>query len=307
MNEARRKDFIVLIRDASSPLFASSPPELGAGLEALAYPGVKPPLRGIRAVIFDIYGTLFTSAAGDIGSDGGHGRGALDALARECLPGCGGGELAAYFRGEVRRTHARLYPRTPYPEVRVEEIWASLFTGPLARYGAAGLDPEEFALRYELAVNPVFPKPGIPGLFEKLKNFGMILGIISNAQFFTPLLFEVFFDKPPEALGFDPRLLIYSFEMGEAKPSPALFKKAADHLGSRGISPDTVLFVGNDMLKDIYGAASAGFKTALFAGDGRSLRLREGDPLTEKLLPDGIIRCLSDIPAMTGGSIPQFG
>jgi putative hydrolase of the HAD superfamily len=162
------------------------------------------------------------------------------------------------------------------------------------------MDPQEFALRYELAINPVFPKPGVPELFEKLKNLGIILGIISNAQFFTPLLFEVFFDKSPEALGFDPRLLIYSFELGEAKPSPVLFKKAADELRSRGISPDTVLYVGNDMLKDIYGAAATGFKTALFAGDGRSLRLREGNPLTEKLLPEGIIRCLSDIPAMIG-------
>ncbi|MDR2363306.1 MAG: HAD family hydrolase [Spirochaetaceae bacterium] len=300
MNEARRKDFIDLIRNASPPLFSSGAPELKADLAALVYPGVKSPLRGIRAVLFDIYGTLFTSAAGDIGVDGGYRREALDALAREYVPGCGGEALTAYFREEVLQTHARLYPRTPYPEVRVEAIWASLFKGPLSRYAAAGMDTEEFALRYELAVNPVFPKPGIRALFEKLKELRMILGIISNAQFFTPLLFEVFFEKSPEALGLDPRLLIYSFEAGEAKPSPVLFKTAADRLRSRGISPDTVLFVGNDMLKDIYGAASGGFKTALFAGDGRSLRLREGDPLTEKLLPDGIIRCLSDIPAMIG-------
>jgi putative hydrolase of the HAD superfamily len=300
MNDARRKDFIVLIRDASLPLFSSKPPELSPDLEALVYPGTKSPLRGIRAVIFDIYGTLFTSAAGDIGSDGGYRREALDVFAREYVPGWSGEDLMACFHEEILQTHARLYPRTPYPEVRVEKIWASLFKGPLARYAAAGMDPEEFALRYELAVNPVFPKPGIPELFEKLKNLGMILGIISNAQFFTPLLFEGFFDRSPEALGLDPRLLIYSFEAREAKPSPALFKKAADRLISRGISPDAVLFVGNDMLKDICGAASAGFKTALFAGDGRSLRLREGNPLTEKLLPEGIIRCLSDIPVMIG-------
>jgi putative hydrolase of the HAD superfamily len=124
------------------------------------------------------------------------------------------------------------------------------------------------------------------------------LGLISNAQFFTPLLFDAFFGKSPEELGFDPRLLCYSFEAGEAKPSPALFKMAVDGLKSRGISPDAALFVGNDMLNDIYGAAAAGFKTARFAGDPRSLRLRKGNPLTAKLLPQGVIRGLSDIPAM---------
>ncbi|MDR2631835.1 MAG: HAD hydrolase-like protein [Spirochaetaceae bacterium] len=322
MNDARRNDFIALIRDASSPIAPAKPPELGPALEALVYPGASPgkgrPIGGIRAVLFDIYGTLFTSAAGDIGSRDGYQRGTelpegviipqgvnfpqggLDTLAREFVPGCTGEELAEYFREEVRRCHARLRPRIPYPEIKVEEIWAALFRGALARYGGTSGDPEEFALRYELAVNPVFPKPGIPELFEKLTGRGMVLGLVSNAQFFTPLLFEAFFNRSPEALGFDPGLLIYSFEMGEAKPSPVLFKKAADRLNSRGIAPDRVLFVGNDMLKDIYGAASMGFKTALFAGDGRSLRLREGNPLTEKLLPGGIIRFLSDIPAMIG-------
>jgi putative hydrolase of the HAD superfamily len=298
MNEAKRNSFISLIRDASPPLFPSEPPKLDPALEALVYPGVKAPLRGIRAVLFDIYGTLFTSAAGDIGSGDGYEKGDLDALAREYIPGCTGEALKKYFGDEVRQVHARLYPRTPYPEIRVEEIWASLFRGALARYGSTGIDPEEFALRYELAVNPVFPKSGIPELFETLKKLPVILGIISNAQFFTPLLFEAFFHKSPEALGFDPRLLVYSFEAGEAKPSPALFKQAADRLGARGIFPEAVLFVGNDMLKDIYGAASAGFKTAHFAGDGRSLRLREGNPLTKKILPHGIIRFLPDLPAM---------
>jgi putative hydrolase of the HAD superfamily len=182
----------------------------------------------------------------------------------------------------------------------VEKIWAALFKGPLARYAAAGINPREFALRYELAVNPVFPKPGVPELLTKIKKSGIILGLISNAQFFTPLLFEAFWGKPPEALGFDPRLLFYSFKIGEAKPSPVLFERAASRLNSQNIPPDAALFVGNDMLNDIYGAASRGFTTALYAGDPRSLRLRQGNPLTEKLLPAGIIRSLSDIPGMIG-------
>jgi putative hydrolase of the HAD superfamily len=297
MNEARRKNFAALIRAAASSAFPSKPPELDPALAALVYPGARRPLPGIRAVLFDIYGTLFTSAAGDIGSGGGY-PGDLDAFVLEYIPGCTGEELKEYFREEVLRVHAGLYSQTPCPEVKVEEVWASLLQGPLARYAPGGMDGEEFALRYELAVNPVSPKPGIPELFENFKNRRIVLGIISNAQFFTPLLFDAFFGKSPEALGFDPRLLFYSFEAREAKPSPVLFKKAADQLNSQGISPEAVLFVGNDMLNDIHGAAAVGFKTALFAGDARSLRLREGNPLTEKLRPEGVIRFLSDISAM---------
>jgi putative hydrolase of the HAD superfamily len=301
MNEARRKNFAALIRAAAPPAFPENPPELGSALEALVYPGAGSPIPGIRAVLFDIYGTLFTSAAGDINSKDGYSRGDLDAFALEYAPGCTGEKLAEYFREEVLRVHARLYSKTPYPEVKVEEIWGSLLKGPLARYVPGDMDGEEFALRYELAVNPVAPKSGALELFEGLKNRGLVLGLISNAQFFTPLLFDAFFGKSPEALGFDPRLLVYSFEEGEAKPSPFLFKKAADHLHSQGLSPDTVLFVGNDMLNDIHAAASAGFKTALFAGDPCSLRLRAGNPLTEGFLPDGVIRFLSDISSMIAG------
>jgi putative hydrolase of the HAD superfamily len=47
------------------------------------------------------------------------------------------------------------------------------------------------------------------------------------------------------------------------------------------------------MLNDIQGAASAGFKTALFAGDRRSLRLRENDPRVQTR-PDAVLLRLDD-------------
>ena len=46
----------------------------------------------------------------------------------------------------------------------------------------------------------------------------------------------------------------------------------------RGFPAERVLFVGNDMLNDVAAAAAVGLRTALFAGDQRSLRLREKDP-----------------------------
>jgi putative hydrolase of the HAD superfamily len=208
------------------------------------------------------------------------------------IPGAGGtlGELKNYFRSAVREIRGKAAVRTAWPEVRVEEIW-----GAFVRERGLAVEPRELALRYELAVNPVYPMPGAREVLRKLGAAGLTLGIISNAQFYTPLLFTAFFDASPENLGFDPGLLFYSCDLGEAKPSPRLFAKALDRLACLGIGGGDCLYVGNDMLNDIYPAAAAGFRTLLFAGDGRSLRLREDNPLIRDLRPSGVIRRLADL------------
>jgi putative hydrolase of the HAD superfamily len=244
-------------------------------------------------VIFDIYGTLFSSAAGDIAAHAGYVRGNLDALALELPGGFTGEELRDYFHRSVMSIHSERYACTPYPEVRVEKIWAAF----LAEYSKEP-DPGaalELALRYEMAVNPVYPTEGARETIETLRDQGFRLGLISNAQFYTPLLFEAFFGAPPEQLGFDPELLVYSYTLGEAKPSPALFAPALRRLAALNQGPETCLYVGNDMLNDIFAAAVSGFRTLLFAGDRRSLRLREDNKLCGATRPDGVIRRLRDI------------
>jgi putative hydrolase of the HAD superfamily len=229
-------------------------------------------------------------------------RGNLGELALQFGEAYTGEELKAYFRSEVLRIHQELYAKTPYPEVRVEEIWGA-FLDNLASPDHGS--PEELALRYELAVNPVFPMPGAEETLRALRESDLVLGLISNAQFFTPLLFDAFFGAPPAGLGFDPGLLIYSYEAGEAKPAPALFERAQSRLSSLGIEAGEVLYVGNDLLNDIYAAGSSGFMTLLFAGDGRSLRLREGNRLLQNTRPTALIRSLANIPALCGVASPR--
>jgi putative hydrolase of the HAD superfamily len=189
-----------------------------------------------------------------------------------------------------------LREKTAYPELRVEELWAEFLEQ--QGYGNTMDKARELALRYELTVNPVYPMPGAEETLGILQKRLIRLGLISNAQFFTPLLFEAFFNATPKDLGFDSELLIYSFEMGEAKPSPNLFSPAVRRLKSLGLEPENALYVGNDMLNDISAAARAGFKTVLFAGDRRSLRLREGDSRVKGVRPDRVIRNLKDLPAL---------
>ena len=112
------------------------------------------------------------------------------------------------------------------------------------------------------------------------------MGIISNAQFYTPLILRWFLNSGLPDLGFEEDLLIYSYEMGCAKPSAALFKLAAHRLEKRGISPESVLYLGNDEKKDILPAKQTGFQTALFAGDARSLRREGGSVQADLVITD---------------------
>jgi putative hydrolase of the HAD superfamily len=289
-------ELVELIRRFSFPLEPLAPPPLPPEWDLLPEGGP------VKAVLFDVYGTLFCSAAGDIGTaeleagKPGRRERLLDELAGKYAPGLRGKDLGNYFQAGVKAIHREMAERTPFPELRVEELWTRF----LHEHGTkdpAGISllSHTLALRYELTVNPVWPMPGAEETIRRLAGASVVLGIISNAQFYTPLLFQAFFFKTPAELGFDPALLIYSFEAEEAKPAPGLFRRAADRLAERGLKPEQCCYVGNDMFKDIYGAASTGFQTALFAGDGRSLRLRTGEEQVRGLKPSRVIRRLADL------------
>ena len=131
--------------------------------------------------------------------------------------------------------------------------------------------------------------PHLKQILQELKNKHIIVGIISNAQFFTPYLFDWFLKSDLKHLGFEPNLILFSYKFGYAKPSSFLFEVASSRLNEINIHADSVLYVGNDMLNDIYPAQKSGFITGLFAGDARSLRLRKNDPRCKDLSPDIVI------------------
>ncbi|MDR3201171.1 MAG: HAD family hydrolase [Spirochaetales bacterium] len=286
-----REDYFTgLIRRYSPP---SEPLPVTARLPEADTAGASVEAPGIRAYLFDVYGTLFTSASGDIGTLHRADDAPADSRARELLApfleDCGLPRLVSLFAAAVTAEHAKRREAPAgeqiTPEVDVRKIWANI----LQTNEEAAAD---FALRFELSVNPVYPMPGLADMLGRLASAGIPLGIVSNAQFFTPLLFNAFLNQTPEALGFLPHLCVYSFREGVAKPSPPLFQKASRALAALGIRPHETLYMGNDMLNDIWAAKQAGFRTALFAGDGRSLRLRENDPRCAGLKPDFIVKSL---------------
>jgi putative hydrolase of the HAD superfamily len=254
--------------------------------------GIPAPAAGL---LFDIYGTLFVSGSGDVGSTR---RDAADqpALAalldRYSIPYAPADLLEQFFCA-IERAHTEAR-RTgiDFPEVDVRSIWQ----------GVLGIrQPEtlrDFALEFELLANPVYPMPHLETMMAALRRRQLPLGIISNAQFYTPLLFRWFFGSEPSGFGFDPELTVYSYRFGRAKPSPRLFEHVAAILARRGIAAASVLYVGNDMLNDIFPAHAVGFRTVLFAGDSRSLRLRADHPQCAGLRADAVVTDLMQLVEM---------
>lgn len=261
------------------------------------------PLSDIRAVLFDIYGTLFISASGDIGlaDDTIRGDAATEALEAVGLKlHVDGSVVVERLHETIREDHAAARERgIEFPEVDIREIWQTTLTG-LRESGQIEGDPkvdlERLSVEYEVRTNPVWPMPGLLDCLQACRTEGMVLGIISNAQFFTPALFDSLVGSSLDDLGFDAELRYYSYEHRHAKPGTVLYKEAAQILKSRGISATQTLYLGNDMRNDIYPAQKVGFQTALFAGDARSLRLRQEDPQISSIQPDLKILSLSDLP-----------
>lgn len=290
--------------------------QVRAGLRPLrprptGVPPRLPRLPGIRAVLFDVYGTLLISAAGDI-----HAGPAPDNLRadRTHLRRAGWQVGANHplrplheeFSRVVRQEHARLWAcGVVYPEVEVRDIWRHVLAGLKRRGEARGplsrRALETLAVAHELHVNTAWHMPHAKATLARLHRQGLRLGIISNAQFYTPLVLEALFHAPLPALGFEPDLLGWSYKCREAKPSLRLFQKALAILRARhGIPPGAVAYVGNDLLNDLWPARQLGLRTVLFAGDRRSLRLRENDPRVRGLVPDAILTSLRQLPAVVG-------
>lgn len=279
-SDVQRADLVDRIRRLSRPMM----PQPTACTPAGRIP------NGIRAVLFDLYGTLFISGAGDIGAaESGDPARYVEAAAAAgfALNAEIAGRLVMAYRAEIERQHQmRRAEGVACPETDVRHVWRSVLASVRSGEHLSDEAVLRFAVEVECRINPVWPMPGAREAVDRLRGQGLRLGIVSNAQCFTPLLFDALMGARLEQLGFMPDFCVWSWQLGEAKPSPRLLHKALTELREQhGISPQETLFVGNDMLKDIHPAQRAGCATALFAGDARSLRLRADDPRCQSLTP----------------------
>lgn len=265
--------------------------------------------KNIKAVIFDIYGTLLVSSSGDVDQAEMSESNLKRALSESNIDVHNNGvnsleHILHDFLYTIEICHQEAKKnKVPYPEVDILSVWEIVLLH-AKRKNLISFNGEADIMRmtcvFEFLSNKVYPMPGMKETITSLAQKKLPLGIVSNAQFYTPVLMNYFLDGSAgfkeQITFFDQELTVFSYKLGRGKPDISLFEDLVPVLlRNYGLLPKDVLFVGNDMLKDIYTSSQVGFKTALFAGDRRSLRMRSDDERVKGLKPDYIITKLSQI------------
>lgn len=286
-------------------------------------------LIDIRCVAFDFYGTMFLSGTGNPGPEGEsdvYAERALHALAgagikagekgegsrekRKSADSAGSTPPESYPAGTGRRTieliesgleefrEKRRREGVVHPEPDIARIWKKvlevLYEEGRIRTVPVADTARLFTLEFEFQVNEVWPAPELESVLAELRR-DRELGIISNSQFYSPLTFEALTGKSPVEMGFAPSLILWSYQEGIKKPSLDFYRLFTRKLSEKNYEPGQVLYVGNDIRKDIAPARKLGMKTALYTGDLRSVRHEKGEADEEPYRADLVITDLTQL------------
>ena len=207
----------------------------------------------IKSIIFDLYGTLI-----DIETDE-----SMEEIYR------GIAHFLTYqgvylHRWEVRDLYYQIMKqqkeqsREEYPEINVESIWSTFLRQEGMKVATAR---KKLAKTLAHIYRGISRKrlqlyPSVKNVLHKLRDTYR-LALISDAQpcYALPEIQAVGLDGY-----FDP--IIISANYGFRKPDPRLIQDALEIMS---LTPAEVIFVGNDMYRDIYGASMLDIKTILFA------------------------------------------
>ncbi len=302
---------------------ASNPEWTPRSYEGVEVKARSEELEGVKAVLFDVYGTLIDYYEPTYSSPQGKQAHLLECFQNvvdefslgdalfSVQPGTAQAQtLRDFYHGLIMLDHERKAAQgVCYPEIRIEQIWKTIFQI-VQRHGyeipqPGWQDAEEMALAaaylYHFHALGRRLYPGVYDLLECLRKKRILMGIISNAQFYSLfdlswLLIRQSQHRIKDISAYFPEdRCILSYQYGVAKPNPELFLTAATALKREGVEPAEILYVGNDLLNDIYGASQAGFRTCLFCGDKDTLNLAADREEVKSMAPDLSIESLPEL------------
>jgi putative hydrolase of the HAD superfamily len=228
----------------------------------------------IRAVIFDIYGTLLEVGPPPPDADARWQRLWRDLLGAK--PRLSRLQFSVASSQVIARHHQAAQARgIPWPEVH----WPSVVAEVMPEL--AQLPPrnqEEFLFRQIQTGHSTRMAAETAAALRWLKDRPTLLGVASNAQAYT--LRELTEALATHALGmalFESHLCFWSFEHGFSKPDPHVFQILTARLAALGISPREILMVGDLLDNDVEPARAHGWRTWQFgpSADGGWAGLRE--------------------------------
>jgi FMN phosphatase YigB (HAD superfamily) len=296
-----------------------------------APPQIDPPdtqprlvrLRDIRAVTWNIYGTLLAIAGGELlfeHPDAFLMETALDKTIQEFKmwgamsrkPGQPSEYLHQIYRNLLIEHRTQPSGGEKYPEVQADRLWESCikklmqkdYRFDAAFYGSLNEYSRKVALFFHASLQGTICYPGAAAALGRVRKAGLRQGLLADAQCFTAIQLERGLQQQDSEAIFDrlvdQDLRAYSYEVRARKPSERLFRPVLAVLGERGISPRQILHVGARPAQDLLPARRLGMRTALFAA-GKQAPLAEKAPLKELSSgPDVILTQLEQIADVVG-------
>jgi putative hydrolase of the HAD superfamily len=212
----------------------------------------------IRAVIFDVYGTLLQ--AGLPPADAAERWHSLFQKTFHAVPTMSLLDFSIASSRAIRLRHSSAQARViPFPEI----LWPSVIAEVLP--GFSKLDETaqaEFAFEQIQLGHTTSLMAGAGSTLRWLAEKQKLLGIASNAQAYSLRELEMNLTGGGLNLGlFDAGLCYWSYQHGFSKPDAHVFQILRARLEARNISPAETLMVGDRFDNDIEPAQVHGFQT----------------------------------------------
>lgn len=219
----------------------------------------------VRAILFDIYGTLLEVGPPPVDAEA-----LWESLWQDQLktnPRLSLADFAATCDRIIAREHAAAraqgiaYPEVFWPYVACEAVPELT---PLS-----DTERDDFLFRQAQIWHTVRLMPGADDLLHWLCREDVHLGIVSNAQPYTLRELDVALAGAGLSRDiFTPLLCFWSFAYGFSKPDPHVFRLLTARLRAEGIPPAETVLVGDRMDNDIEPAEAHDWRTWLLASPG---------------------------------------
>ena len=170
-----------------------------------------------------------------------------------------------------------------------------------------GVDPSGFDEQtlaqlehvYANAALEILPLPvaGASEVLDALKNRGLAIGLISNTGRTPGYVLREILDRLGLASSID--AMVFSNEHGECKPRKSIFENLRRALD---VAYDEMVFVGDNLYVDVFGAQSCGMRAIHFIPEVRGTAVAPAVEHGQKIVPDAVITRLDQIvPAVLHG------
>jgi FMN phosphatase YigB (HAD superfamily) len=280
-------------------------------------------LPQVRAVLWNIYGTLVSIAGGELWFE--HPKAfimdiALDKAIQEFKmwgsmsrkPGQPSEYMKQIYTQVLSEHRSVPGGGERWPEVSSERLWEAILKKLLQKdykfdasfFGSLNEYSRKIAYFFHASLQGTGCYPGAAAALRFVKEQGLQQGLLGEGQCFTIVqLQRGLAAQDPDAKVEDlltEGLTTLSYEVRARKPSERLFRQALVGLAALGLNPTQVLHVGCRVQQDLVPARRLGMRTALFAGDKASLQATPEQLKEAASRPDVLLTELSQLAEVIG-------